>query len=70
MGDDSLTWEPVVEGVRQIITLQAADLHVVYVVVYVLWHAALPVLYADPAAILLQGVVRGACELLVMGRLK
>lgn len=70
MGDDSLTWEPVVEGIGQIITLQAADLNVVHVVVYVLRHAALPVLYADPAAVLLKDVVRGACELLVMRRLK
>lgn len=54
MGDDSLTWEPVVESISQIITLQAADLDVVNIVVNVLWHAALTVLYTSPSTILLQ----------------
>lgn len=33
LGDDSLTWEPVVESVSQVISLETTDLHIINIIV-------------------------------------
>ena len=56
LGDDSLTWEPVVESISQIISLQTAGLNINNIIVDVLRYTVVPILYSNCVTIFLKKI--------------